>query len=416
MYYLVGKNLKHSFSKEIHEMFGNENYDLYESDNIENFIKNLDFKGINVTIPYKSKIIPFLDEMDDISKLTNSVNTILKENNKLYGYNTDYYGLKETISYYNIEIKHKKVIILGNGSVSKTVELLLRNLEAEKIITLCRNIKSENEFLFKDYEMFDDYDIIFNTTPVGMYPNNEDCSLLNLEKFKHLECVVDLIYNPLKTKLLLKAEELKIKAINGLYMLVMQAKKAHEIFNKIEIPKNKANKVFRKIYQKYVNLVFVGLPLSGKTKYAKTMGGYLNKDIIDIDELIEKSSKSTIQEIFSELGEKHFRDLEKDVVTNIYKKHSLAISTGGGIIENSDIMQMLRQNGIVIFLNKDPVIISKKKIYNRPLLKDSKNIFILADRRIPLYKYFSDIEIKIRKSTNFHVNEIKEKVNEYLNR
>ena len=416
MFYLVGKKLGHSYSKKIHNLFGNENYELFETNNILDFIKNKSFKGINVTIPYKSEIIPYLDELDKISQETNSVNTIVNINNKLYGYNTDYYGLKETFSYYNIIIKNKKILILGNGSVSKTTEILLKDLGADSIIKLCRNIKAKNEFLFNDYKNFINFDIIINTTPVGMFPNNDDCLLLPIEDFKHLSCVVDLIYNPFRTNLLLKAEELKIKTVNGLYMLVMQAKKSHEIFNKIQIPKNIANKVYRKIFQNQINLVYVGLPLSGKSKYAKTMGDYLNKETIDVDNYIEKIAGLSIPNIFKSKGESYFRSLEKNAILNIYKRHNLAISTGGGLIENGYIMGLLRQNGLVVFLNKDPVIISKKKIYNRPLLEDPNNIFPLAKRRIPLYRQFSDIEIKIKKTTNFHVNEIKEKVNEYISR
>jgi len=416
MYYLVGKKLGHSFSKKIHNLFGNDNYELYETNSIIDFVKNVDFKGINITIPFKSEIIPLIDKFDQISKLTNSVNTVLRKDNKLYGYNTDYYGLKETLSYYNVEIKDKNILILGNGSVSKTVEKLLKDKEAKSIIKLCRTVRNANEYSLSEYKKFLNYDVLINTTPVGMYPNNDDCSLLKLNEFKNLNCVVDLIYNPFRTKLLLDAEALNIKAINGLYMLVMQAKKAHEIFNNISIPKNYANKIFKKIYQNYVNLVYVGLPLSGKTKYAKTMGNYLDKKVVDIDSYIEKTTNKSIPDLFRDYGENHFRDIEKSVVKNIYKDLNLAISTGGGLIESSENMMLLKQNGLVIFLNKDPVIISRKKIYNRPLLEDSNNIFRLAERRIPLYKYFSDIEINIKKSTDFHVNEIKEKINEYLNR
>lgn len=416
MYYLVGKKLGHSFSKKIHNLFGNPNYDIFETNNIESFLKDQAFKGINITIPYKTDIIPFLDELDDISKATNSVNTVVKVDNKLIGYNTDYYGLKETFSYYDVYIKNKNVIILGNGSVSRTVKKLLHDLEVFNIVTLCRNKKESSDLLFEEYTNYLDYDIIINTTPVGMYPNNEDCSLLLLEDFSNLDAVVDLIYNPLRTKFLLKAEELNIKAVNGLYMLVMQAKKAHEIWHNIDIPTNIANKVFRKIYQNYVNLVFVGLPLSGKTKYAKTMGGYLNKSVVDVDKYIEKSSNRKIQDIFETDGEMCFRNLERAAVEELYKGHNLAVSTGGGLIESEHNMALLKQNGLVVFLNKDPVIISQKKIYNRPLLKDSNNIFPLAKRRIPLYKRHSDIEVDIQKTTDFHINEIKEKFYEYIGR
>jgi shikimate dehydrogenase len=416
MYGLVGKKLGHSFSKEIHNAFGNNNYQLFETDSIEDFIHNNDFKGLNVTIPYKTEIIPFIDVLDEISEVTQSVNTVIKKDNLLYGYNTDYYGLKESFSYKNITLQNKKILILGNGSVSKTVQKLMFDMNAEKVDFLCRNIKNSYEHLFIDYIKFLDYDILINTTPVGMYPNNDDDLLIDISMFKNLEVVVDLIYNPFRTKLILEAEKHNIQTINGLYMLVMQAKKAHELFNEVEIPLNYSNKVYQKIYHSYINYVFVGLPLSGKTKYAKTIGQFFSKETIDIDEYIEKNECCTIPEIFDKQGEKAFRTMESNAVSSIYKRHNLAVSTGGGLIENSVIMNMLKQNGMIIFLNKDPVAISKKKIYGRPLLKDSKNILVLSKRRNPLYIEHSDIVINLDNTMEYHINEIKEKVYEYISR
>ncbi len=416
MYGLVGKKLSHSFSKEIHNMLGNKDYQLYETNSIEDFIKNNKFKGINVTIPYKTEIIPFLDELDDIAKITNSVNTIVNVSGKLIGYNTDYYGLKESLSYHNVVIKNKKVLVLGNGSVSKTVIKLLEDLNASSIVKLCRNIRNENEFLFKDYSNYLNFDVLINTTPVGMYPNNNDPLLFELSKFKTLEVVIDLVYNPLRTNLMLEASKLNIKNINGLYMLVMQAKKAHELFLNKEITLNITNKIYRKIHNYYLNLVFVGLPLSGKTKYAKIMGDLINKKVNDIDKLIEDKYQSSIPDIFADKGEKTFRDYESNIVYNLYKEHNLAISTGGGLIESSANMNLLKQNGIVIFLNKDQKLIAKKKIYGRPLLKKASNILIIAKKRVPMYLEHSDIIIDLNKDTNTHTNEIKEKIDEYISR
>ena len=416
MYYLIGKKLGHSFSKQIHNLFGNKKYELCEVKSLQGFVKNHNYKGFNITTPYKTEIIPLLDELDPIANETGCVNTVIRRGKKLIGYNTDYYGLKESLNYNNVEINDKNIIILGNGSVSKTVNKLLKDLNAKSIIKLCRTIKGKNEFLIKDYKNYTNYDILINTTTVGMYPNNDNCSLLDLRYFSNLKVVVDLIYNPLRTPLLLEAEELNIKTINGLQMLVMQAKKAHEIFHNIEIPKNLANKVFKKIFNNYVNLIFVGLPLSGKTKYAKTIGKYLSKTIIDVDQYIENLEGKSVSDIFSEQGETHFRAMEYNSITQIYKEHVLAVSTGGGLIENDKAMTLLKQNGLVIFLNKNPEDIAKKKIYNRPLLIDPNAIFAIAKRRVPLYKKHSDFIININNSTENHINEIKEKIDEYTNR
>ncbi|MCK4551723.1 MAG: hypothetical protein KAU02_02315 [Tenericutes bacterium] len=416
MYYLIGKKLSHSFSKQIHHLFGNTKYDLCEVNSLSDFVKNHNYKGFNITNPYKTEVISLLDELDPIAKETQSVNTVIRRDNKLIGYNTDYYGLKETLNYNQVNIKGKDVLILGNGSVSKTVFKLLTDLKANSIVKLCRTIRGQNEYLFKDYKNYTDYDILINTTTVGMYPNNDTCSLLSLTDFSKLDVVIDLIYNPLRTALLIEAEKLNIKIINGLQMLVMQAKKAHEIFHNIEIPKNLANKIYKKTFNNYVNLVFVGLPLSGKTKYAKTIGKYLSKTVIDVDQCIEKTEGKSVSDIFLDKGEAAFRLMEHDSVIKIYKDHVLAVSTGGGLIENDKAMDLLKQNGLVVFLNKNPKDIARKNIYNRPLLIDPNAIFAIAKRRVPLYIKYSDFVININGSTEYHINEIKEKVDEYTNR
>jgi shikimate dehydrogenase len=416
MFGLVGKKLEHSFSEEIHGLFGNKDYKLYETGNIEEFIKANIIRGINVTIPYKTDIIPYLDDLGEIARETLSVNTIVSKKGKLVGYNTDYYGLKETFSYYNVIVENMNILVLGNGSVSKTVLKLMNDLGAKNIVRLSRQIRGGHDDLFSNYEKYIKYDIIINTTPVGMYPNNDDELLINLDKFDNIDCVIDLVYNPIKTKLVLKAEKLGIKALNGLYMLVMQAKKAHEIFFNKEIPLNIANKIYRRIYSNHLNYVFIGLPLSGKTKYARIIGDFSNKTTQDTDDLIEKKYNSSIPDIFATHGEKIFREYEHSVVEDIYKWNSLVISTGGGLIENSANMELLKQNGIIIYLNKDPNIISKKKIYGRPLLKQSSDILVLAKRRVPLYMEYADFVINIKMDTNTHVNEIKERVDEYISR
>ena len=416
MYGLVGSTLKHSFSKEIHNFLGNKDYNLYEVNSIEEFIKNQEFDGINITIPFKTDIIPYLDEIDDISRETYSVNTVVKKHGKLYGYNTDYYGLKSLLGYNKIKIKNQNILILGNGSVSKTVLKLMNDLQAKSVIRLVRNIKSKSDHHFSEYINFSNYDVIINTTPVGMYPNNDDDLLIDLSVFTKLKVVIDLIYNPLRTKLLVEAKKLNIKVVNGLYMLIMQAVNAHELFFNKKIPLNIVNKLYRKIYKKHLNIVFVGLPLSGKTKFSNILSETIHKKPLDTDQIIEKETKTSIPDIFEKYGEKHFRNIEHDVVKKIYKLQNLVISTGGGLIENQKNLDLLSQNGIIIFLNKNPETISNKTIYGRPLLKDPTNILKLAKKRVPLYNKYADIIININKDTDTHLNEMKEAINEYINR
>jgi len=280
---------------------------------------------------------------------------------------------------------------------------------------LCRTVRSGNDFLFSEYKKFLHYDILINTTPVGMYPHNDDSLLIKIKDFHHLETVIDLVYNPLRSKLIIEAEKNKIKAVNGLYMLVMQAIKAHELFFNVEISSSIANKIYREIYLKHLNIVFVGLPLSGKSKYSKSISNLFSKDIFDTDQIIEKEANLSINSIFETYGEKYFRDLETKVIRKLYKLQNLVISTGGGMIENSKNMDLLKQNGIIFFLNKDPNKIAKKTIYNRPLLKQPENILVLSGRRFPLYKKHSDFIININFDTKTHINEIKGYINEYIN-
>ncbi len=414
MYGLIGKKLEHSFSPEIHQRLGNSKYQLYETNDIENFIKSHKMNGFNVTIPYKTEIIPFLDELDEIAESTQSVNTVVVENGKLVGYNTDYYGLASLVSYNNISFEDKNVVLLGNGSVSNTVVVLLKKSNVKSITRLCRNIKSDIDKAFSDYENHNDCDIIINTTPVGMYPNNDDSTLIDLSKFSKLEVVIDLVYNPLRSKLLVEAEILGIKAVNGLYMLVMQAVKAHELFFKSQIPLNLSTKIYKKIYKKHLNVVFVGLPLSGKSKYTKILSQKLQKLGYDIDNIIEKENNKSISEIFLESGEKYFRDYESKVVNDLYKLNNIIISTGGGLIENTKSMNLLKQNGLIVFLNKNPEAIAQKEIYGRPLLKNGSDIIELAKRRIPMYYNHADIVIDICSTTETHALEIEEKIDEYL--
>lgn len=414
MYGLIGEKLDHSFSIEIHNLFGNNDYKLYETNNLEAFLKSHKLQGANVTIPYKTEIIPFLDSIDNIAKKTMSVNTVINKSGKLIGYNTDYYGLNETIKYKHIKIKNKDILIFGNGSVSKTVIQLMQDLGAKNIVRLCRSKKSNIDYLFSDINHFLSYNIIINTTPVGMYPNNMDDTLVDLSKFNNVEYLIDLVYNPLRTKLIIEAEKLNIKATNGLYMLVMQAKKANELFFNKKNSMSAAINIYKKILNSQLNYVFVGLPLSGKSKYAKLFSDTSKKTIKDTDQLIEDKTGTTIPSIFVNKGEKVFRTYETSIVSELYQQHSLVISTGGGLIENTNSIELLKQNGVIIFLDKNPRLIAKKKIYGRPLLKDTNDILVLSKRRLPLYNALSDIKITINKDTNTHIKEIKEEIDEYI--
>jgi len=414
MYGLLGVSLKHSLSKTIHEQFGNEQYTYFETEALDSFFRDGQFSGINVTIPYKEAVIPYLDELDKVSRRIGAVNTIVRKDNKLIGFNTDYEGLKNLFIKYEIDVQNKKILIVGNGGAAKMSVVLMTDLKASKITKICRHPEEPNEIPLKSIDMVLDYDIILNTTPVGMYPNNHQDPVISLTGFTNCEAVIDLIYNPLKTKLLLEAEENNIKAVNGLYMLVMQAKYSHELFFGTQVSLELCETIFQQLKAHMTNMVLIGLPLSGKSKYAKLLANKTQKTLVDTDESIELSAHKKIAEIFENEGEAEFRHLEKDLIKNIYKSRDLVISTGGGMVLDSELMMMLKQNGFLIYLDKDPSKIAEMSIHNRPLIRDSKDILMLDQKRRPLYQKYQDLTVIISKDTESHLNEIEAKYNEYL--
>lgn len=417
MFGLVGKSLPHTLSPFIYSKLGDPDYQVWETQDIEAFINAKNYSGLNVTIPYKEAVVPYLDELDGIAKTIKSVNTIIRRDGKLIGYNTDYFGLYKTIQYHKISIKNKNVLIVGNGGASKTVKLLVSNLGADKITVVCRNPKIDDEKSLSEINHYLDAQVIINTTPVGMYPHDKDDYLFSLKPFHLLESVLDLIYNPLKTKLLVEAESLGVKAYNGLYMLVMQAKASRELFlNDSNIDHKIAKDIYDFLNKGRHNLVLIGLPLSGKSAYAKELSYRFQKSMIDTDHLIEKQENLSISEIFNQKGEPYFRRLENTLITDYYQKNNLVISTGGGMVMDSDIMLKLKQNGIIIYLDRDYHVIMEKEIKNRPLIQNKADVERIALKRIPYYQKYADIIVNVDRPKNEVITEIEEKIYDYLRR
>jgi len=276
MYGLLGEKLGHSFSKEIHESINNYIYNLIEvkKENLDSFMNNKNFKAINVTIPYKEMVIPYLSYVDNKALEIGAVNTIVNIDNQLYGYNTDYLGLKKLITKNNIDLKNKKILILGTGGTSKTAFVLAKDLGAKEIIKVSR--KKTNDFIAYEEAItsYNDANIIINTTPCGMYPNDD--LVINLDSFKKLDAIVDVIYNPLNTKLARVAKQKNIKAVNGLYMLVAQAVYASYIFINKEVDEEKIDEVYNKILNTKLNIALIGMPSCGKTTISKIIGEKYN--------------------------------------------------------------------------------------------------------------------------------------------
>ncbi len=417
MFGLLGKKLTHSLSPTIHALLGDPHYQIWETDDLSAFMNKADFEGMNVTIPYKEAIIPYLDGLDGIAKTIGAVNTVVLRDGKKIGYNTDYYGLFKLLQHHHITLKNKKVLILGNGGAAKTAVLLATNMGASIVTKLCRHPKLADERPVSDLSSVLDYEIIFNTTPIGMYPHNDDPLMFSLSGFTKLQSVVDLIYNPLKTNLLVWAELQGIQAVNGLYMLVMQAKASRELFlNDKNINHSISKSIYDTLFRLQSNLVLVGLPLSGKTLYASLLKERYQKTVIDTDSFIEQNEQKSISEIFASQGEPYFRRLESELIDTLYQKNGQIISTGGGMIMNAELMNKLKQNGIIIYLDKDYHKIMDVDIKNRPLIQSPIDVERLALIRAPYYQKYADLWIKIVGQKPEILREIEEKLNDYFNR
>ena len=388
-YGCIGKKLTHSFSKEIHAKLADYDYELIEltEDKIKPFFEKKNFNAINVTIPYKETVIPYLDFVSDIALRIGAVNTIVNKDGKLYGYNTDYYGMKALIEKIGIVLKGKKVLILGTGGTSKTTQIVAKDLGASDILVVSRNEK-ENCITYEEaVKKHSDADVIINTTPSGMYPNCES-KPIDISAFTSLKGVVDAVYNPLSTTLVTDAKKRGIKAEGGLYMLVMQAVVAVEKFLDIQIPINTADNVFHTILASKENIVLTGMPGSGKS----TVGKLLEIDgfeFIDTDAEIEKRCGCSIKELINTKGEKYFRDLESEVIRDVSSESSRIISTGGGAILREENVSCLKRNGKLFFINAD-----LKRLHatdDRPLSDTYEKLKKLYSERLGIYQATADV-------------------------
>lgn len=392
MYGLLGEKLGHSFSKEIHESINDYIYKLIEvkKEDLDSFMTNKKFKAINVTIPYKEIVIPYLSYIDEKALSIGAVNTIVNKNNKLYGYNTDYLGLKKLITKNNIILENKKVLILGTGGTSKTAYVLSNDLSAKEVIKVSR--KKNNEFI--TYEeattIHNDANIIINTTPCGMYPNDD--LVINLDNFTKLEAIVDVIYNPLNTKLSRVAKDKNIKVVNGLYMLVAQAVYASYIFLDKEVQEEKIDEVYNKILNTKLNIALIGMPSCGKTTISKILGEKLKKQVIDTDEKIEEKIKMPIKSFLNKDNENEFRNIETEVINEVSKLNNIIISCGGGVIKKQENIDYLRKNSLIIFIDRNLELLQTTS--SRPLSSNKNDLEKLYNERYNLYINSSDYIVK----------------------
>ena len=391
-YGCIGEKLSHSFSKEIHNALADYDYQLLElkREELKAFFTERSFKSINVTIPYKLDVIPYLDWISDEAMAINAVNTIVNRNGRLYGYNTDFYGLKGLIERKVKSFKGKTVAILGSGGTSNTAFAVANSLEAKKVIKVSRK-KQEGYITYDElYESYSNCEIIINTTPCGMYPK-AGVAAVEVNNFPNIEAVFDAVYNPLKSKLILDAEKKGIIADGGLYMLVSQAAYAVEKFIDTTVSLEKIEEVFNKIYKDKMNVVLIGMPASGKSSVGKELEKLLSKSFVDSDIVLSENAGKTISEIFSEYGEAYFRELEKDTIKNISSENSHIIATGGGAILNYENIENLKSNGRIYFLDRPLSMLLTTD--DRPLSSNRTDLEKRYNERYELYRKYADVII-----------------------
>ena len=406
-YGLIGEKLGHSFSKEIHNSLGNYEYELKEiaPENLKDFICSKNFKAINVTIPYKETVIEFLDEISDSAREIGAVNTIVNRNGKLCGFNTDFLGFKELILKEGIEFKDKKVLILGSGGTSKTAKAVAMSLGAKEIYRVSRNGGEKLITYDEAYLCHTDADVIINTTPCGMYPNIGD-SAIDTNKFPNLKGVVDVVYNPLNSALVVGAKLKGIKAVGGLLMLVAQAFFASELFLETELEKCKMTEIFSKLLRKKENIVLIGMPSSGKTTIGKALASELGKAFVDTDDEIVLQEGRDIPEIFKTFGEIKFREIESDIIKKVSSNQGFIIATGGGAVLNPKNIHLLMENGRIVFLDKkiEDLITTP----DRPLSSNLEDLKKRYEERYDIYVSSADYIINCTNDVKENVKNIKE--------
>lgn len=380
---LLGRKLGHSYSPQIHQYLGDYTYDLLEREpeEIEDFLKSGDFTGINVTIPYKIDVIPFLKELSPTAVKMGSVNTIIRrEDGTLYGHNTDYFGFTSMVYRSGIQVAGKKVLVLGSGGTSNTAVKALEDLGAQVVI-----ISRTGENNYRNLDLHRDASVIVNTTPVGMYPKNGEVPL-DLKLFPALEGVLDVIYNPARTQLLLQAEELGLPHENGLWMLVAQAKEAAEYFGRKPIPDSFIGTVYRRMSADMQNIVLIGMPGCGKSTIASLLAQKLHRKAVDADAEIVRLAGKSIPAIFAEEGEEAFREYETQVLVELGKQSQLVIATGGGCITKDRNYPLLHQNSSIFWLKRDLDLLPTE---GRPL-SQAAHLAVMYAVRKPMYEAFAD--------------------------
>ena len=395
---LLGRKLGHSYSPQIHGLLGDYSYALFEKEpeDIGAFLKNGDWSGINVTVPYKKDVIPYLDELSPVAQRLGAVNTIVRRNGRLIGHNTDYFGFLTMVRNSGLDIARKKVLVLGSGGASNTAAAVLRQLGGH-VVVISRS--GENNYL--NLDLHKDASVIVNTTPVGMYPH-AGSSPVDLDRFPKLEGVLDVVYNPARTQLLLDAQKRGLTAVNGLLMLVAQAKEAAEWFMGTQIDDSAIPAIHSRLRAEMENIILIGMPGCGKSTVGQALAEKLGRQFADADEVLVKQAGRSIPDIFADSGEHGFRLLETQTLADLGQRSGLVIATGGGCVTQEKNYPLLHQNGTIFWLTRD---IRKLPTDGRPL-SQSNRLEEMYRIRKPLYESFADYTI----SNDSHVETVVEEI------
>ena len=384
---LLGRKLGHSYSPQIHAQLASYSYSLFEKEpeELEGFLKNGNFVGLNVTIPYKKDVIPFLDQLSPVARRLGAVNTIVRRGDgSLVGHNTDYFGFRYLVQQSGLDVRGKKVLVLGSGGASNTAVAALQELGARVVI-----ISRSGENNYGNLHLHADASVIVNTTPVGMYPNT-GVSPIDLGCFPQLEGVLDVVYNPARTQILLDAENRGLVAMNGLWMLVAQAKESAEWFSGETIPDSRIVQIHAALRAQMENIILVGMPGCGKTTIGRLLARETGKQFVDADEALEARVGRKITDIIPTDGEAAFRCLETETLAELGKQSGFVIATGGGCVTQERNYPLLHQNGTILWLTR---ALDKLPTEGRPLSQTGKLQQMLATRQ-PMYRRFADAVIE----------------------
>ncbi len=404
-YGLIGEHLTHSYSCEIHAQIADYEYELHElsPDELGEFLTRREFNAINVTIPYKQTVIPYLDEISETAQRIGAVNTIVNRDGRLFGDNTDFPGMLALAKHAGVDMKGKKVLILGTGGASKTAHALAEYMGCESVNYVSRGGRDGTVSYEQAVSEHSDAQVIINATPVGMFPKQNACPI-DISAFPKLEGVLDAIYNPLRTNLILSAQERGIAAEGGLYMLSAQAVYASAIFRGIEVDETLVGKAFGTVKRDKQNIVLIGMPSSGKTTVGGILAEKLGRTLDDTDEHIVRKIGMSISDFFAKYGESEFRRIEKETVNELAAMGGRIIATGGGAVLDPENVRTLRQNGVLIFLDRRPENLIATD--DRPLASRRSALEKLYGERYGIYTAAAEIHIDANTTPEAEADEI----------